>query len=436
MKREKELEIIDSLVDQIENNYSADPGVQTRMGTEAYTCPKIAEQEQDLFFRNTPQLIGFSGRLPEPDSFFTTDHFGVPVLATRDKDGQFHAFLNICSHRAVRLTDEKSGTQKSRFSCPFHAWNYNNQGDLVAVPREKDFGKVDKKCNSLTPLPAEERNGMLWVHPQPDGALDLDEFLAPLSEELADLENGKMVYVGENTIEGDLNWKLANDTFGESYHFPILHKNTLANLYHGNNSHFEEFGQHHRFIFAAKTILPLTQQLPRSEWKLSDTANVIYYLFPNIQLQITPATGITIVTKIYPVEGNPNKSVTHNCIYMTPEALKMLEAAKQEGQTDVDDTNVYSTDTGAAVGGITASSDAILEVIKSTIEDEDYLMGKMQQKNARSGLVKDVIFGRNEHSLQHHHNTFRKALGMPPLEEIKEDITEKGQDKESTGEIA
>jgi len=34
------------------------------------------------------------------------------------------------------------------------------------------------------------------------------------------------------------------------------------------------------------------------------------------------------------------------------------------------------------------------------------------------------------------HKTFRKALCMPPLEEIKEDITEKGQDKESTGEIA
>ncbi|NIB44682.1 aromatic ring-hydroxylating dioxygenase subunit alpha [Pseudomaricurvus alkylphenolicus] len=436
MKREKELEIIDTLLDQIENDYNADAGVQTRMSTEAYTCPKIAEQEQDLFFRNTPQLIGLSGRLPEPNSFFTTDHFGVPVLATRDKDGQFHAFLNICPHRAVRLTDEKSGKQ-SRFSCPFHAWNFSNQGDLVAVPREKDFGKVDKKCNSLTPLPAEERNGMLWVHPQPDGVLDLNEFLGPLSEELADTESGRLVYVGENTIEGDLNWKLANDTFGESYHFSVLHKNTLANLFHGNNSHFEEFGQHHRFIFAAKTILPVTQQSPRSEWKLSDTAIVLYYLFPNIQLQISPGTGMTVLSKMYPVEGNPNKSVTHNCIYMTPEALEMLNAARQEGQAVMDDTNLYSADMDAVATGETAASvEAALEAFKSTIEDEDYLMGKMQQKNARSGLVKDLIFGRNEHSLQHHHKTFRKALGMPPLEEIKEDITEKSQDKESTGEVA
>ena len=35
------------------------------------------------------------------------------------------------------------------------------------------------------------------------------------------------------------------------------------------------------------------------------------------------------------------------------------------------------------------------EVFKSTVENEDYVMGEMQQKAAESGLLKEIIFGRN-----------------------------------------
>ena len=33
----------------------------------------------------------------------TSQDFGTPVLATRDADGQFRAFVNVCRHRGVLL---------------------------------------------------------------------------------------------------------------------------------------------------------------------------------------------------------------------------------------------------------------------------------------------------------------------------------------------
>ena len=57
-----------------------------------------------------------------------------------------------------------------------------------------------------------------------------------------------------------------------------------------------------------------------------------------------------------------------------------------------------------------------LEVFKSTVENEDYVMGEMQQKAAESGLLKEIIFGRNEPALHHFHNNYREALGEPLLE--------------------
>ena len=59
-----------------------------------------------------------------------------------------------------------------------------------------------------------------------------------------------------------------------------------------------------------------------------------------------------------------------------------------------------------------------LEVFKSTVENEDYVMGEMQQKAAESGRLKEIIFGRNEPALHHFHNNYRAALGEPLLERL------------------
>ncbi len=49
----------------------------------------------------------------------------------------------------------------------------------------------------------------------------------------------------------------------------------------------------------------------------------------------------------------------------------------------------------------------------STIEQEDYLMGESTQRAVESGLLDEVIFGRNEPALHHYHRTFAEALQLP-----------------------
>ena len=107
------------------------------------------------------------------------DDFGVPILATRSRDGRCRAFLNVCRHRGVQVEQKPNGI-RSTFSCPFHQWTYNNQGDLIAIPDEHQFGTIDKSCHSLIRLPMEERHGMLWLHPNPEGLLELEKFLEGL----------------------------------------------------------------------------------------------------------------------------------------------------------------------------------------------------------------------------------------------------------------
>ena len=412
MKHEKQVEILEELMRQVDAGKNIDAGVQYKMPMSAYVCPEIAAKEWDLLFQHHPQLIGLSGDLPEPGSFLTIDDFGTPVLATRDKDGVFHAFLNACRHRGVRVAQDTRG-RKNVFTCPFHAWSYSNTGDLVAIPDEDHFGPVDKSCNGLIQLPAVERDGLLWVHPQPDGHLDIDALLGqPLADELASYSLGNLAHGGVKTITMNLNWKLANDTFGETYHFAKLHKNTLGKIIPGNTLHLEEFDAHHRFVTASGTLQDY-KDVPESEWDIHvGSAFILYYLFPNITL-IAGKDNCTIV-KIYPDPTNAGRSISQVVAYYSQDLIDMEKGAR-EGQIlqDVNADTAYDPENRSI-----PTLAATMEIFTSTIEQEDYLMGELQQKTAQNGLLEFVTFGRNEPPLHHFHKTFREVLGLSPLEKI------------------
>lgn len=413
MEHELQVSILKELMSQLDEGRNIDVGVQYRMPTTSYVCPDQAAAEQKEFFQNHPQFIGLSGDLPEPGSFFTMDDFGTPLLATRDKEGKFHAFLNACRHRAVRVAAEARG-KKSVFMCPFHHWSYANTGNLISIPNEEHFGAIDKSCHGLLELPAVERDGLLWVHPQVGGHLDVDELLgSELATEFSSYGISKQKFVGEKTIDMNLNWKLANDTFGETYHFGKLHKDTLGQIYYGNNLHFTEFGRHHRFITANRGIDAMREK-PESEWNIHHSTFVLYHLFPNIQFITSPQTSTLI--RIYPHPDGPGRSVTKVSFYYSAEAL----AAAEESAANFDASKVYEF---KGDGPRASSLEASLEVFHSTIEKEDYVMGEMQQIAAASGQLKEVMFGRNEPALHHFHNNYREALGQPLLEPIHAEPT-------------
>jgi phenylpropionate dioxygenase-like ring-hydroxylating dioxygenase large terminal subunit len=412
MKREVELSILDQLLRQLDEKKNIDAGVMYRNPTSAYTCTEVARREQEAFFRDHPQLIALSGSLPEPGSFMTVEDFGVPILAARDADGAFRAFVNACRHRGARVAEGRG--KSAAFKCPFHNWVYSNRGELAAIPLADQVGKIDKKCHGLVELPAVEQGGLLWVHPRADGRIDLDRQLAGLGGEIASWGFGELIHVGETVIDGRLNWKLANDTFGETYHFSRLHKNTLGQIFHGDALGYEEFGRNHRFVIATKAIDELRTK-PRNEWKLLDATSPLYYLFPNIQLSF--GNGTVSLIKIYPDPAHPTdpgRSRTRVVHYFAQELLDQAERAGDDVNR-VTAENTYEYDGSQSV--LTVS--AFTEVFDSTIEKEDYLMGEHQQSAAASGQLEHLVFGRNEPALHHYHSHFREALGMRPLERIE-----------------
>lgn len=409
MQHATQVRILEELLDMVEQGRNCDAGQQLINPADSYTDPALAARERDALFRHHPQLIGLSGDLPEAGSYIAGEELGLPLLATRDNDGRFRAFVNACRHRGTRVTDAGRGTTR-RFVCPFHGWTYNNSGALTGVTEAAQFGEFDRDCHGLVELPATERYGLLWVHPQPDGEIDVDALLGGLAEEIDNWHIGEHVFSGDNLLDKKMNWKLANDTFGETYHFRRLHRNTLSNLFHGDALACEAFGRNHRAVFPTRSITALRNK-PQSDWRIDHASTVLYYLFPNIQLTVSERQ-VTLF-RIYPHPSETGRSITRVSHYFSAAALDLIESSNK---TVINEANVY--DQGARDGNAIVSPAAAMEIINSTLANEDYAMGESTQENVESGLVPHLIFGRNEVPLHHFHTQFRDALALPPLQAL------------------
>lgn len=386
MRHEEQVRVIRTLMDHIDHGTNVDAGVIGKVDVKDYTSPERAALEWNAFFKDHPQVIGLSGDLPKPGSFITASDFGVPLLATRAADGRFRAFANVCRHRGTILEDAPRG-ERTRFVCPFHAWTFDNKGALIGVPKAEHFGDIDKACLGLIELPAAERHGLLWVHPKADGTLDVPGLLAGLDQEFETWDFGRLVHMGEDTYETAMNWKLAIDTFGETYHFEKLHRDTLAQVFYGNVQAYDTYGRNHRMVLCVRSIDQM-RSMPESEWTVTMGAFPVYYLFPNIQINI--GLNAVMLVRVYPEKGNPDRSLSRVSFYARPEALAIDPAGTR----------------------------GVPQRFAEIIRDEDYVAAAATHRGAQSGLVNHFLFGRNEPALHHYHTTYRKALGLPPLETV------------------
>ena len=262
-----------------------------------YTDATRFAKEQAAIFHQVPLAAAHVSELSEPDQFIARDLMGRSVLLTRDGQGDIHAFLNVCRHRGTRLVEHGAGCKK-RFSCPYHAWTYSNQGALVAAPHfDAGFPELDKAELGLTRLPVRELFGFIWVVLTPKTSPEMTPKMSPdleidfaaafdgLAEDLTALGMADMTIVQETHELRRTNWKILVEGGIEAYHFKVAHRATIGPYFEDNLSSYQCFGPHMRSILARSSLTELTPET-RPDWRLRDHANVLYTLFPASQLLV------------------------------------------------------------------------------------------------------------------------------------------------------
>ena len=143
------------------------------------------------------------------------------------------AFYNTCTHRGALICRMDKG-HGDVFQCFYHAWTFNNEGELIGRPDEAGYSEgVDKAEMALKSPRMESYRGFMFVTFNPQ-AEDLSSYLAGAKEYL-DLmidqaETGMRVVAGSNkyTIWG--NWKMLVENSIDGYHLIPTHRTYLQYL--------------------------------------------------------------------------------------------------------------------------------------------------------------------------------------------------------------
>jgi carnitine monooxygenase subunit len=351
-----------------------------RISSDVFTSRERFDADRAMM-RRVPHVVGWAGEIPEPGDYTTKDVAGAPVLLVRSKDGTARAFVNACVHRGSQVA-EGCGTA-ARFTCPYHAWTYDTDGRLAGVPARDMFAGVDTDELGLVALPCAEPRGLLVVALDPTTSVDgaIDELLP----ELAAFDFSRYAHVETRRFDLRANWKFVVDVNFEGYHFPYLHKNTLA-AYCTNNSVFDTFGRHCRWAFPFRNILDL-RELPESDWPEKFIGTVVYGVFPSCVLIESPMS--TQMLRIYPGD-EPDRSV----VYLTGGSFEPI---------------VDEEDRARRIAGV----EGACEVLR----DEDFPAAEGCQLGVEHAR-RHVIVGRSEPLLQHLHQAWDTAVGDRVLERM------------------
>lgn len=391
MLREEKQRVLRLLRENITNGTTHFADGIVKSPVEDFTSEELLRQEQQVFFQDTPLFVGLSSELKTTGNYKVETINNQSILFVRDPHGKFRAFANVCRHRGAQVVPDGRG-RAERFSCPFHAWTYNTEGNLIAVNRESSFGSICKEDHPLVELPAEEKYGMLWCKPSPGGTFDVDDCLGGLGEEMNAWGLDEMMYFEAQNIDANANWKLVIDTFGENYHFDVLHRNTLASAIKGNLQTHDVYGMNYRMVFAYQSWEQVIADKPNiDDWPFLGLTLTVYFIYPNTILLVDYA-GCDVL-RMHPVGDSTTKSMTYHSWYIAP---RFLEAHQEQG---------VQVDTHEKFRGFNA-----------VIRSEDYAMAETTQRSANSGAVSHVLFGRNEPALHHYHNAHRRGLNRPELQ--------------------
>ena len=351
--------------------------------------------EVHSLFHRFPLVLGFSCEFVERYSYRSTEVIGIPVLVTRAADDELRAFVNTCSHRGSQVVPDGRVTSR-RFTCPYHAWSYDNFGQLVGILDNEEFGQLEMSCHGLTELPVLEYAGLVFVGLDHEGTHDLEPYLCGYGEMLEHLGLAGCYFAGQQVVDGP-NWKIAYDGYLDFYHLPILHRESFGTDL-CNKAIYDAWGPHQRVSAPDSSMLGLDQS-PESQWSIGALTSGIWTIFPHVAIASFHVNGpdgagggrMYMVSQLFPGETPDTSTTTQTFLTTfepTQEILPFIEAQQR----------------------------FLLRVVR----DEDYANGFLLQRGLKSGAKDFVMFGRNEAGGQRFHDWVDRLVRTESESEVLE----------------
>src|SRR6202047_4587539 len=260
-----------------------------------YTDPSILDTERARIFRRTWQLVGtldhacgevngVKRTIADPESFFTAEVAGEPIVVVRDKDGTLRAFSNVCRHRAGPIASG-SGC-KSVLRCGYHGWTYTLDGRLIGTPDVEGVEFFDRSTMGMVPLRLETWEQFIFVNFNRD-AEPLSTYLGDIPEQAHRFQFEGLEFAEHRDYVINCNWKVYVDNVLEGYHIPIAHPGLMREIDY--SQYRTDTFRYHSQQFAPIRAMEQEDMGERFYAPGNGTQEALYFwIFPNLMLNIYP----------------------------------------------------------------------------------------------------------------------------------------------------
>jgi choline monooxygenase len=260
-----------------------------------YTDPSVLELEKRRIFHRTWQWVGTLNQpcgevngqkrtIADPESFFTFDLAGEPIVVVRDAVGILRAFSNVCRHRAGPIA-EGSGCRKV-LNCGYHGWTYTLDGRLIGTPEIDGVEFFDRSTMGMVPLLCETWEQLIFVNFSNDGP-SLSEYLGNIPVLAREFSFQNLGLAERRDYVVNCNWKVYVDNYLEGYHIPIVHPG-LMNEIDYPRYRCETFRYHSQQLGPVKDVKPGDAQERVYAPGVGLKEALYFWVFPNLMLNFYP----------------------------------------------------------------------------------------------------------------------------------------------------
>lgn len=225
---------------------------------------------------------------------------GLPVLMTRDANGEIRAMGDRCPHRFAPL--HLGVREGDTVECPYHGLRFDLGGKCVHNPH--GAGRIPETARVPT-YPTEERHGVVWIWPG-------DPTLADRSTitNLQLVDRGNRIPV-EGHLTMPLDYRLILDNLMDLSHAAYIHAGTLSPSRAKRNSRYESDDNSIRVKTVMNDVPTPSSQSLCFDASRGDYHSDIEWVFPSTLRQRLAMTE----TNADPDAGY----VTRNAHLITPE---------------------------------------------------------------------------------------------------------------------
>ena len=260
-----------------------------------YTDPTILALEKANIFQRTWQLVGTLSQpcgerngvprtIADPETFFTFDLAGEPIVIVRDQAGFLRAFSNVCRHRAGPIA-QGSGC-RNVLNCAYHGWTYTLDGGLIGTPEIDGVEFFDRSTMGMVPLRCETWQQFIFVNFS-SGGPSLVEYLGNVPHLAREFSFTGLALAERRDYALNCNWKVYVDNYLEGYHIPVVHPGLMKEIDYPRYR-CETFRYHSRQLAPVKPVKPRddTERVYRPGMGLGEA--LYFWVFPNLMLNFYP----------------------------------------------------------------------------------------------------------------------------------------------------